>query len=327
MTERHFPSPDTTLTARGSTYRIAVLRGAELETVLPLFRDAFNRDFTLDWLRRKYACEREGLAGFACVALTEQGDAAGSVGLLPWAMRLGQRSEIAGQMVDVATGSAHRGRGLFVQLAEIVGELCSQAGVGFLYGFPNEEAYPIWTQKLGYAHIDNLLQYRLPVRTVWAERVARRASPLNRVYEPYVRRVLAGYRPAASLLENSLLAEGFAGVDRDGPFHAYKSSFAGSRVVALAGGRVWLNVRHGLLVGDLEASTEADLDTTAHALERLAVRLGVHHVVFQASTDTRFSSLARRFDVSPGLPVIYRDLGSRIPIEKLRFTFGDFDNF
>ena len=35
----------------------------------------------------------------------------------------------------------------------------------------------------------------------------------------------------------------------------------------------------------------------------------------------------RRFRVLPGLPVIYRDLGSRIPSAKLRFTFGDLDNF
>ena len=320
---------EATYEAKGTSYRLAVLRGTDLASLLPLFHDAFGAGaFSADWLRRKYACEQDGVVGFSCVAFTESEEAAGSVGVLPWPVRFGDRVETAGQMVDVATGSAHRGRGLFVRLAELAREVCDAAGVGFLFGFPNEAAYPIWMNKLGYQHIDDLVEYRLPVRTLWAERVARRAAPLLPLYERHVRRTLEARAPADPVLENSLLRDGFAGIDRDAAFHAYKSSFAGGRVVTLDGGRVWLNVRHGLLVGDLEASSEADLDRTARSLERLARRLGVHQVLFEASKDTRFSTgLAKRFRTRPGLPVIHRDIRSQIPIEKLRFTFGDLDNF
>ena len=150
------------------------------------------------------------------------------------------------------------------------------------------------------------------------------AAPL---YERYVRRILSARSPADLVLANSLAREGFAGVARDRAFHSYKSVFTGSRVVALDGGRVWLNVRHGLLVGDLEASSTADMATTVRALRSLALRLGVHQILFQASKNTRFTSLSDHFETIAGQPVIYRDLGSRIPVEKVRFTFGDFDNF
>jgi hypothetical protein len=103
---------------------------------------------------------------------------------------------------------------------------------------------------------------------------------------------------------------------------------AGSRVVGLDGGRVWLSVRHGLFVGDLEASSQEDAEKTIRALKRLAARLGVHQIVFQASEDTRFSSLlANAFRSFPGMPVIYQNIRSEIPSERLRFSFGDFDNF
>jgi hypothetical protein len=248
--------------------------------------------------------------------------------VLPWPVRLGDRVETAGQMVDVATGSAHRGRGLFVRLAEMAREVCETAGVSFLFGFPNEAAYPIWMNKLGYQHIHDLVEHRLQVRTIWGERVASRVDALRPLYDRRVERTLNAYAAADPALENSLMREGFAGIDRNEAFFAYKSSFTGSRVVAVDGGRAWLNVRHGLLVGDLEASSDADLARTTRALQRLTRRLGVHQILFQASKDTRFSaSLANQFRAGPGMPVIYRNLNSQIPSERLRYTFGDFDNF
>ena len=99
--------------------------------------------------------------------------------MLPWGVRFGDHVEVAGQLIDVATGSAHRGRGLFAYLAEMVREECEAAGVGFLYGFANEAAFPIWVKKLGYEHTDDLVEYRLPVRTVPVERIARRTPTLR----------------------------------------------------------------------------------------------------------------------------------------------------
>ncbi len=182
--------------------------------------------------------------------------------------------------------------------------------------------------KLGYEHIHDLVEHRLPVRTVWAERVAGRVGGLRPLYERYGERTLDAHAAGDPLLENSLIRDGFAGTDRSEAFYAYKSSFAGSRVVVVHGGRIWLNMRHGLLVGDVEASSEADLATATRSLQRLARRLGLHQISFQASQDTRFSTrLPSSFRTHVGMPVIYRHISSQIPSDKLRYTFGDFDNF
>jgi hypothetical protein len=323
------PSLEETVELRGTTYRLATVAGAELSSLIPLFRDAFaGREFSLEWLQAKYSCERQGVGAFVSVAFDEGGEAAGSVGLLPWQARYGDRTEIAGQMVDVATANAHRGRGLFVALAERTRELCESSGVRFLFGFPNEAAYPIWMNKLGYQHLHDLMSYRLHVRTLWAERLARRSRPLRNVFERHVRRMLRQRASVDPVLENSLAVDGFACIDHDRAFHSYKAAFGGSQVVELNGGRVWLVIRRGLLIGDLEAASNAELESTLDALKGLATRLGIHQIVFQASKDTRFSPVfAARSAMSQELPVIYRDLGSQIPKEKLRFAFGDLDNF
>jgi hypothetical protein len=314
--------------SKGAKYRLAVLRGSELARLLPLFADAFGSGrFTAEWLERKYACEYDGLRAFCCVAFGEDGEPAGSVGVLPWAMRYADRIEGAGQMVDVATGSAHRGRGLFVRLGELALQVCEDADVSFLFGFPNEAAYPIWMNKLGYEHIHDLLEHRLQVRTIWAERVAQRVSPLRSLYHRYVDRTLSARAADERALENSLLRDGFAGIERDHSFFEYKFRFAGSRILSLDGGRAWLNVQRGLFIGDLEASSDSDLARTIRELKRVARRLGMHQIVFHASTETRFSGSLPGFRSSPGMPVIYRNLRSQIPSARLRFTFGDFDNF
>lgn len=327
--ERGFRSA-TTYHARGATYRLDVLLGHEMAPLLPLYRRAFERRYySPEWLGKKYAAERGGVGAFSCVAFSEGREAVGALGVLPWPIRFGDRTEVAGQLVDGATSGEHRGRGLFVRLGEMMREQCEAAGISFLFGFPNADSYPVFVHKLGYQTLHELVDCRLPVRTLGTERVARRVGAFRPLYERHVTRTFRAYVPADPVLENSLLLDGCAGTDRDSAFYAYKSSFAGSRVIAVNGGRAWLKIGRGLLIGDLEASSEDDLERTAHELERLAARLGVHQVLLQASKATRLSSFfANRFRTSPtGLPVIYSNLCSGIPSEELRFTLGDLDNF
>lgn len=319
------------LVVHGTRYRLVRVGPAEMKPLVPFFRKAFRRsDFTLDWLRGKYGCTFDGIEGFSCVAFTDSGEAVASFGMLPWPIRWGTRTEIAAQAVDAATHHAHRRRGLFSQLAGMARELCDSAGVSFLFAFPHPagDSYPGFIRSLGYIHLDDLVEYRHAIRTLWVERFARRVGgPVDRLYQRQLERAMNAHVPANTVFDNSLLSEGFAATSRRAEFHAYKS-FAGSRVLATDGGRVWLKVRRGLLIGDLEASAQDDMDKTIWMLERFAVRLGIQQIVFQSSTETRFTSyFGNRYRALPCLTVVYQNLRSQIPPEKLRFTFGDLDNF
>jgi hypothetical protein len=318
------------IVVQGAAYRLGLVRRDGLAPLVPFFRQVYRRgDFTLEWLRRKYGGVFGGLEGFSCVALTEEGRAAGSVGILPWPVRWGDRIELAAQVVDAATDARHRRRGLFTRLGDMARDVCERAGVSFLFAFPHPggDSYPGFMRNLGYTHVGDLVEYRRPIRTVWMERVAGRLGPVRQVYMRHVERTLATLAPGDPVLGNSLLAEGFAGTQRDRAFHAYKS-FAGSRVLEVDGGRVWLKLRHGIQVADVEAASDAGLATTAAALERLAGRLGAHRIVLLAPQGTRISRcFAGRFRPHPSVAVVYRNLRSGIPVERLRFTLGDLDNF
>jgi GNAT superfamily N-acetyltransferase len=323
---------DRILDLQGTTYRLACIRGPDMEPLVPLFRDAFGRRyFSIDWLQKKYACEFQGVGGFSCVAFTEGGQAAAAFGVLPWPIRFADRTEIAAQAVDAATHSDHRRRGLFTALGEMARGICDSAGISFLFAFPHPQgaSYPGFVRNLGYTHLDDLVEYRLPIRTLQVERAVRHVGFCHRLYRRHLERALRAYLPGDPVLDNSLLSEGFAATHRDRTFLNYKESFDGCRVLTLNGGRTWLKVRRGLMVGDLEASSEADMEKTIRALRRVAVRLGIHQIRFRSSKGTRFSRFfADRFrPVVPGLTVVYKNLRSQIPAENLRFTLGDLDNF
>jgi Acetyltransferase (GNAT) domain len=323
---------DRKIQVRGNTYRLTLLRGPALPPVVPLLVGTFSRpEFTLGWLQKKYSCNFGGVEGFYCAALTETGEAAAGLGMLSWPIRFGERTEVAAQMVDLATHHEHRRRGLFTQLGEMVQEICDAAGVSFLFGFadPKGSAFPGWVGHLGYAHLEevSLVEYAIPVRTLWIERLARRAGALGAFYNRGLQLRLKPLLARDPVLANSFLAEGFAGTDRDARFFAYKK-LLGNHLLAVEGGRVWLKIRRGLIVGDIEAQAQTEIAQTTWALERFAARFGIHQVVFQLSKGTRLSHfLEGRVHVRPGLNFVYRNLRSQIPPEKLRFTLGDLDNF
>ena len=322
------PLVETSLTSRGETYRIAVLYGRQIDVISPLLLEVFGpRGFTPDWVRRKYACERDGRRAFACVAFAEQGRPVAAVGALPWPIRYGDRVELATQLADCATSPAHQGRGLHVRLVQLVHEVSAGAGMTFVFRFSNDLSFAITTSKLGYTPLDELAEYHWPIRTVWAERVARRAR-LGSGYDRHVARVTEPHVDSGAPLASTVLAQGHAGVERDRAFFDYKEAFGGSRILSLADARVWLTVRHGLLVGDMDAGSDAELDRGLDALARLARRLGAHRILFQASPDIRLSRhLSTRLPQARTRHISCFDLSSKIPAGALRFTFGDIDTF
>jgi hypothetical protein len=319
---------ETSYASGGESYRLAVLHGREIEVVSPLLLEVFGpRGFTPEWIRRKYAWERDGVRSFLCAALAEDGRPVAAVGMLPWPIHYGDRVELAGQLADCATSAAHRGHGLHARLVDLAHDVCVAAGMTFTFRFSNELAFTITTTKLGYTAIDDLVEFHVPVRTLWAERGARRTG-LGTAYDRRVERLTEPFLTTGPPLASSVLAEGYAGVERDRAFHAYKAAFGDSRVLDLDGARVWLTVRHGILVGDMSAASEAELGRGLDALMRLARRLGAHQLLFQASPDIALSRyLETRLPVTRTRRISCFDLGSKIPPAALRFTFGDIDTF
>ena len=91
--------------------------------------------------------------------------------------------------------------------------------------------------------------------------------------------------------------------------------------------RVWIRVRGGLVVGDLQVG-EAGFAGTLEVLRDLARRAGLAGISFIVSPGTAVHRLfAAEYTSEPSFPVLFQDLGATIPLEEIRFSYSDIDIF
>ncbi|MDQ3389133.1 MAG: GNAT family N-acetyltransferase [Gemmatimonadota bacterium] len=139
------------------------------EADLVAFRDAFGangfpRD--LEQLRWQYFAQpgERLLVDFAVDRGAEGEQIAGIYAALPFTMKLGEETRVAGQALDVLTTAAYRGRGLFTGLARSLYARCASEGLAFIYGFPNANtANGYWT-RLDWTSLDPMPFLIRPLR-------------------------------------------------------------------------------------------------------------------------------------------------------------------
>jgi hypothetical protein len=94
-----------------------------------------------------------------------------------------------GEMVNcyqscfTATSNQHRGKKIFQNLILTAHEILRARGAGFIFGFPNDSSYPLFTKKLGYKEIASVKWNMLNIlgyRSQWFEKNSESLSTLNR---------------------------------------------------------------------------------------------------------------------------------------------------
>jgi hypothetical protein len=236
---------------------------------------------------------------------------------------------------------------MFVELSKICFELCRESGIKFIFGFPNQNSYHGAVTKLGWTMTESLECFSVPVAALPLNSLSQRWPFLKPLYKKYGERILHPFTLSEAGLPNSVITDGFGGLLRDERYFRYKS-YSNTRVVRASGSKAWISINNALVIGDLElagrdskrsaqASTAAEKEGSAMeenfmaaiaAIKKIAARLGIRQVFFHASPGTHLHSLfAARFAKTPSFPVLFQDLGSGLPFERIKFTFADIDIF
>lgn len=132
--------------------RLATLQDGQ--GILALFRRVFGGDRSLAHWRWKFVDNPTGRM-FVCVA-DDHADIVGQYALLPTWMNAGGRKVLGGQSLDTMTDPAYRKQGMFVSLAEQCFAKAALDRVELLYGFPNEQSYRGFVERLGWRDLGRL---------------------------------------------------------------------------------------------------------------------------------------------------------------------------
>jgi Acetyltransferase (GNAT) domain len=307
-------------------YTIERLSKSNLSDLDKLHHSVYRKQHPEGYFSKKYNTAYTGAEYIGYIAYNKNQNPIAFYGVIPCFLRYQDQLFLAAQSADTMTHPQYRFKGLFVQLANITFDLAREEGISLIFGFPNQNSLHGFLVKLKWKLTEMMDCYIIPVGIIPVERIAKRLPFAGGLYDRYQKSVLKKYLVDAKGVENSVLKDNYAGVNRNAHYLNYRT-YHDTQVIRIGKALLWIKIRNGLIIGDISCDME-DFDDMMAKLYKLALRLGVHRIQFHTSHQTRLSTLfAERYEAIPSFYILFKDLGSNIPLEKIKFTFADIDTF
>ncbi|AYL96014.1 GNAT family N-acetyltransferase [Mucilaginibacter celer] len=307
-------------------YRIERLTEERLPDLTRLHEAVYQKNITPDFFKRKYNTAFTGVMYVGFLAYDGNRPAA-FYGVIPCFIDCKGEKVLAAQSADTMTHPNHRGKGLFIELAELTYQLCRNEGIRTLFGFPNQNSLPGFVNKLDWQIGGNMECFIIPVKTLPLQKLADKFPFLKNLYNGFVKRRLKPYLSPRNGIRNSVIDEGYAGVKRDPDYVDYKTNYTNSFTIKVDTTLVWFKINDGLFIGDIDLALN-DLDKIIPQLQKIAGKLGLQKIIFQADKRTvLYMLLKNHAQPIPSFPTIIKNLGADLPVHKMAFTFADIDIF
>lgn len=309
-----------------TVYNFERLCDANINDLDKLYAAVYNHPRPAGYFVKKYDTAYTGVKYTGFIAYDEQHQPAAYYGVVPCIIKYDGKLVLAAQSVDTMTHPAHRLRGLFVQLAKLTFKLCTQEGIKIIFGFPNQNSMKGFVD-LDWETSEIMELYLIPVETIPIENIAEHTPLLGRLYKEYQHQVLKKYLLPQKGIENSVLNDGFAGVNRDEQYFDHKD-YHETQVLRIGKALLWVKIKNNaFIIGDISCA-DKDFDGIIQKVHKLASVLGLNQVQFQTSPDTKASGLfSKRYHFIPSFPIMFKSLSRSIKPDKIKFTFADIDTF
>ncbi|HEY3249926.1 MAG TPA: GNAT family N-acetyltransferase [Ignavibacteria bacterium] len=286
-----------------------------------LYKDAFLTDVSLEFLKKKYDTSAYGVRYAGYVAYDKTDSPAAYYGVFPLHVENKNQVILAAQSGDTMTHSAHRGKGLFYNLATQTYKLAEQIGIKFVYGFPNTNSFHGF-MKLKWTHDGNIKKYRIKVPALPASVFSGKST----AYQKYVNTVLSNHISKKKYFENSLPHDEYIAVKHDEAYFRYKE-YSKKYILDIAGKCVYVKAEKSLQIGDIERCSENEFFSILNKLKKIAFKIGIPIITFQVSPGIEYDRfLEKKYNAEESVAIGYINF-SNLELNKLRFTFADFDTF
>jgi GNAT superfamily N-acetyltransferase len=307
-------------------YTIERLSKKNLSDLDKLHYAVYRKQHLPGYFEKKYDTAYAGAEYIGYIAYNKNQAPIAFYGVIPCFITYQDDIYLAAQSADTMTHPQYRFKGLFVQLANITLDLARKEGIGLIFGFPNQNSLHGFLVKLKWQLTEMMDCYIIPVGIIPVERIAKKLAVTRKLYQKYQQQVLKKYLVDEKGIGNSVLKDKYGGISRNVHYLNYRT-YHDTQVIRIGKALLWIKIRNGLIIGDIDCEME-DFDDMMEKLRKLAFRLGLQHIQFHTSHQTRLSALfAERYEAMPSFYILFKDLGSNIPLDKIKFTFADVDIF
>lgn len=311
-------------------YYFLKLDRENIKDLISVYKEAFNKDVSLEYLIKKNSTEAFGLSFTGFIAYhSETNETAAFYGVFPCFVKCKDQIFLAAQSGDTMTHPAHQGKGLFIKLALMTYDYVKSKGVKFVFGFPNQNSYPGFIKKLNWQHFEDMHAYLVRVRCISWIRIKKTFYLPDSLFYKYCSIILSLCKKGNIPFDNSVINGARGGVLRNKDFFSYKT-YEKSFVLKIKGKSLWLKPGSEYLnIGDIERCSEDEFKKIIQKLKLLAFMLGLPYLRFHCSPDVYFEEFFAKIGHKheSSYPVGWCDFNSGLELKNLKFTMGDNDTF
>ena len=311
-----------TIEIKGKRIEIQRFNQSLYPEFIKLLTACFGVSWNMDKLSAKY--DTKALGGKHIGYMAFHNDIAiAYYGVLPVPFVLEGRPITAVQSADTMTHPDYRRHGLFPLLAKKTYELASIEGASFVFGWPNQNSYPSFKNKLGWRELGNMQKFSIQVTTLPVAKVVHKLPFLKSVYMPIVR-LLLGHTHEVSvkpLSEDNYLP-------RTSPYVNYKRQL-GAFGIETEFGNLLVSVDYRLKLGDLSTKQLSNFQDVLNTLKRKCQILGITEVQIISSQGSTLSKKLEQLipQQLDDLPLMYWPFTNDVEINHLNLTGLDYDGF
>lgn len=293
-----------------------------------LYEHAFKETVNLQFLEKKYNTSFTGIKNIGFLAyhsLTKE--PAAYYGVFPVMVEYNNQFYLAAQSGDTMTHPNHRGKGLFIELAKKSYELAKKSGVEFIFGFPNQNSYPGFVNKLDWKHYSNVNHYKINASAIPLDKVVKKIPSLKFIHKVFLPKSIN--KESKVYIANSLLSQNnqYGCVIHNDKYFQYKTYYP-SFIIEIEGIKCWVKVDGRLWVGDIQFCGEEKFHKVINGIVAFAKSRFCSSVQLSFYENSFYDNwMQKNHKIQSSIAVGCLDLSKRVNPTHFAYQAGDFDTF
>lgn len=289
---------------------------------IKLFQACFKKTISTDSLVKKYDTDKLGGSYLGFMAF-HQGLPIAYYGVLPVPFVLNGKELVAVQSADTMTHPDYRRHGLFPMLAEMTYDQAKKEGVAFVFGWPNENSFPTFKNKLGWIELGRMQRFSIHVNTAPLAKVFFKLKALRPAYLKFATSVLR-----ANPLNHKILNDANNSIPLTDEYLRYKEAL-GAFSVSTPFGVLFCSLDYRLKIGFMDANQLNHLTEILDGFVRKCRICGITEIQIIVSPQSAMANLllSAGMKKTDDLPLMYRSFSDDLEMNMANFTGLDYDGF
>lgn len=293
-------------------------------------RACYGRAHSLEDFQNKYDTDVFGAKNIGFIAKDDNNSNAAYYGVFPIAICYDSKSYLAAQSGDTMTVPEHRKQGLFVALAKESYRLAHEESVRLVYGFPNQNSYPGFKNKLDWTFCGFMQKFTIGSKTLPLCELTYKFQFLRKAYNWLVQKRIRKYIIDVSHENivgfNHADTKGY--VQKDERFFSYKLRNANVQFIEFNGFKMLVNVSNHLYIGEIGRFDSASIDSLLAAIKLLSSKLGCKKAIITISQNHwLYNSLSAKLSSEQSLPIGFYTFDNTFDTSNIQFCHADYDTF